>query len=697
MDYNPWPSGGFRRRRKLGFQSSMKLLFVHQNYPGPFRHIAPALARSPDHRVAALHMRSDLPDRVDGVQLVSYRPARSSTRDVHPWLRDLETKTIRGEAAFRAASAMRERGYEPDIVVGHPGWGEMMFLKDVWPQARMAIHCEDEPRMLKLTQELFGASDPELNRSGGAPQDEQAAMASLQAVIADFFMYFNAMTMDRQASPKDDVASVIANAKIDGEPISPFEAMSYYVIVATAGHDTTSSSTAGGMWALAKDPAEFAKVKAEPALIPGLVDEAIRWTTPVKHFMRAAMDDYELRGRQIRKGDWLYLAYPSGNRDEEVFEDPFAFRSDRKPNKHLAFGYGAHLCLGQHLAKLEMRILFEELLPRLEREHEAGEQHRDGALAAVQQQRRQRGALVAGAQHVGRADIAGADGADIAHAGHAGDEQAERNGAEEIAEKGRAEEGGGGRCCEHWGHRLSALRLAFYAGVDTCPCGRKMRSHRHVMAATRAAMTAAVLSALRNVVDDTPADQRGDNPPGHAGLVERRVLALGLQVVAVQEPGFVKVEHDEVGGRAGLQRAAGQAEQGGRSRGEGAQERRQGNEAGMVQAQGRRQHGFDADGAGHGLGEGQALGLHVLGIVVGDHHVDQAVGQRVGQGQPVVLAAQRRGELAEGAVAADVVLVEGEVVHRHRRRHRQALVLGAGDDGETVPAGDGGRQARRHR
>lgn len=120
----------------------MKLLFVHQNYPGPFRHLAPALARSPDHRVAALHMRSDLPDRVDGVQLVSYRPSRNSTRDVHPWLRDLETKTIRGEAAFRAASALRGRGYEPDIVIGHPGWGEMMFLKDVWPQARMAVHCD---------------------------------------------------------------------------------------------------------------------------------------------------------------------------------------------------------------------------------------------------------------------------------------------------------------------------------------------------------------------------------------------------------------------------------------------------------------------------------------------------------------------------------------------------------------------------
>jgi cytochrome P450 len=89
--------------------------------------------------------------------------------------------------------------------------------------------------------------------------------------------------------------------------------------------------------------------------------------------MRTASEDYELRGRRILKGDWLMLCYPSGNRDEEVFDDPFAFRIDRSPNRHLAFGYGAHLCLGQHLAKLEMRILFEELLPKLDRLELAGE------------------------------------------------------------------------------------------------------------------------------------------------------------------------------------------------------------------------------------------------------------------------------------------------------------------------------------
>jgi cytochrome P450 len=119
------------------------------------------------------------------------------------------------------------------------------------------------------------------------------------------------------------------------------------------------------MWALAQDPAQFAQLKANPALIGPMIDEAIRWTTPVKHFMRTATVDSEVGGQKIAKGDWLMLCYGSANRDEAVFPEPERFRIDRKPNRHVAFGYGAHLCLGQYLARMEMRILFEELLPRL--------------------------------------------------------------------------------------------------------------------------------------------------------------------------------------------------------------------------------------------------------------------------------------------------------------------------------------------
>lgn len=224
----------------------------------------------------------------------------------------------------------------------------------------------DEPRMLKLTQELFGSADPELNRSGGAVTDVDAGIANVQATVVDFMTYFNAMTEDRRKNPRNDLASVIANGQIEGQPLGHLEAMSYYIIAATAGHDTTSNTTSGAMWALAENPDQFRKVKENPGLIPGLVEESIRWETPVKHFMRTATADAEVAGKKIAKGDWLYLSYPSGNRDETVFDDPFRFDIERSPNKHVAFGYGAHVCLGQHLGRMEMRVLWEELLPRLE-------------------------------------------------------------------------------------------------------------------------------------------------------------------------------------------------------------------------------------------------------------------------------------------------------------------------------------------
>jgi cytochrome P450 len=224
----------------------------------------------------------------------------------------------------------------------------------------------DELRMLKLTQELFGGADPDVNRTGERVEDAAAGVANIQATVVDFMTYFTAMTEDRRRNPRNDLASVIANGAIEGQPLGHLEAMSYYIIAATAGHDTTSNTTAGAMWALSENPEQFAKVKANPALIPLMVEESIRWETPVKHFMRTATADTEVAGQKIAKGDWLFLAYPSGNRDEAVFDDPYTFNAERSPNKHVAFGYGAHVCLGQHLGRMEMRVLWEELLPRLD-------------------------------------------------------------------------------------------------------------------------------------------------------------------------------------------------------------------------------------------------------------------------------------------------------------------------------------------
>lgn len=229
----------------------------------------------------------------------------------------------------------------------------------------LGVPQEDEPYLMQLTQELFSPGDPELNR----PKKEVDPAEALQLLIqtnSDLEAYFAAVTARFRAAPDDaKINSLIANATIDGEYLNHRQIMGFYIIAATAGHDTTSNTTASAFSALAERPELLARLKADPALMGQFVDESIRWATPVKHFMRVANADFELAGQTILAGDWLMLPYQSANRDEAVFDRPFEFDIDRKPNRHIAFGYGPHVCVGQHLAKMEMRILWEELLPHL--------------------------------------------------------------------------------------------------------------------------------------------------------------------------------------------------------------------------------------------------------------------------------------------------------------------------------------------
>ncbi|HVR90188.1 MAG TPA: cytochrome P450 [Novosphingobium sp.] len=234
----------------------------------------------------------------------------------------------------------------------------------------------DEPRMLMLTQQMFGGQDEDLNQSGIKNLSPEAITQLVAGAVADFEAYFARLTEDRRASPTDDVASVIANARIDGEYVNDRHLAGYYIILAAAGHDTTSASTAGAMMALARDPEQFARVKADRSLLAGIVEEAIRWTSPVQNFMRTAADDTEVGGQEIAKDDWLMINYVAANHDPAQFADPRRFDAARSPNRHLAFGAGAHQCLGLHLARLEMRILFEALLDGLESVELAGEPKR---------------------------------------------------------------------------------------------------------------------------------------------------------------------------------------------------------------------------------------------------------------------------------------------------------------------------------
>ena len=241
-----------------------------------------------------------------------------------------------------------ECDFVQEVAVNYPLYVIMSLL---------GIPESDFPRMLKLTQELFGSDDSEFKR-GSSNEDQIPA-------LFDMFQYFNGVTAARREHPTEDLASAIANARIDGEPLSDIETVSYYLIVATAGHDTTSATISGGLQGLIENPDQLQRLRDDLDLMPLATEEMIRWVTPVKEFMRTASEDTTVRGVPIAAGESLLLSYVSANRDEEVFADPFRFDVGRDPNKHLAFGYGVHFCLGAALARMEVSSFFSELIPRL--------------------------------------------------------------------------------------------------------------------------------------------------------------------------------------------------------------------------------------------------------------------------------------------------------------------------------------------
>ncbi|MFZ3270364.1 MAG: cytochrome P450, partial [Mycobacterium sp.] len=249
-----------------------------------------------------------------------------------------------------------ECDFAQEVAVNYPLYVIMSLLG--LPEA-------DSTRMLKLTQELFGGDDAEFTRGTGI-EDQLPA-------LLDMFEYFNSVTASRRDHPTADLASAIANARIDGQPLSDIDTVSYYLIVATAGHDTTSATISGGLHALIENPDQGERLRENLNLMPLATEEMIRWVTPVKEFMRTAGEDTTVRGVPIAAGESVLLSYVSANRDEDVFDDPFRFDVARDPNKHLAFGYGVHFCLGAALARMEVNSFFTELLPRLKSIELAGD------------------------------------------------------------------------------------------------------------------------------------------------------------------------------------------------------------------------------------------------------------------------------------------------------------------------------------
>ena len=281
-----------------------------------------------------------------------HRKYRALTAD---WFQPSSLARLEGrvaELARRAVDRMAALGEECDFAVDIATPMPLEVILSI-----LGLPEADYPKMLQLTRELFQGDDPEFARG--------STFEEFMTVMYDFFQYFGALVDERRARPTEDLASVIANAVVDGEPIWPFQQISYYVIIATAGHDTTSFTMTGGLQALMEHPDELDRLRKDPALISTAADEMIRWVSPVRHFLRNVVAPAEISGHRFEVGDRMLLSYWSANRDEDVFDDPFRFDVGRKPNRHLAFGFGAHYCLGAVLAKMEIRALFAELIPRL--------------------------------------------------------------------------------------------------------------------------------------------------------------------------------------------------------------------------------------------------------------------------------------------------------------------------------------------
>ncbi len=257
-----------------------------------------------------------------------------------------------------AGLAGGECDFATDIAAAHP----LRILAHM-----LGVPREQEPDILRLTNQLFAIDDPDLQREGD--DREQATME----LGMELYAMFDAIIQDRRANPRDDLATVLATATVDGEPLGPMETVGYYLIIFSAGHDTTKNALAGGMRAFLEHPDEWRKLRENPDLIDKAVEEVGRWTSPVNYMKRTATADTEVRGQKIAAGESLVMFYASANRDEDVFDDPFRFVIDRESNRQLGFGIGEHFCLGANMARRSQRALWLELARRLESIEFAGD------------------------------------------------------------------------------------------------------------------------------------------------------------------------------------------------------------------------------------------------------------------------------------------------------------------------------------
>jgi len=278
----------------------------------------------------------------------------------HTKLRALVNKgfTPRMVAHFEA----RLRARANDIIDRVAAKGQCDFVSEIAAELPlqaiaeiMGIPLADRHLVFNWTNRLIGFDDPEFQ---GSWDDGKLA-------AAEMYMYANQLAAERRDRPGDDLVSVLINAEVEGERLTELEFDLFFVLLAVAGNETTRNLISGAMLALIEHPEQRARLLANPSLMPTAVEEMLRWVSAVIEFRRTASRDTELRGQKINAGDKVIIYYISANRDEDVFPQPDRFDVGRTPNDHIAFGIGEHFCLGSNLARLEIRVMFEELLRRL--------------------------------------------------------------------------------------------------------------------------------------------------------------------------------------------------------------------------------------------------------------------------------------------------------------------------------------------
>jgi cytochrome P450 len=331
---------------------------------------------------------SKQPVRFSSAQGITLRRAGAPrfTSDMVVMLDPPEHGPVRKVAnAGFAPRAVRSRKPDIDRIAGEildaavlaDGAADLDFVERIaapFPLAVIAwilgVPSQDWDLLFRWTNEVIGKDDPEYRRP------EETPGQTIKRARGEVHAYFRELIGERRRDPQPDLMSELIRGEVDGAPMTDEQLVSYCELLVEAGNETTRNAISGGLLAFAEHRDEWARLQEHPDLLTDAVEEILRWVTPISHFTRTATEDCEVRGVEIGAGDQLALYFGSANRDEDVFDDPFEFRIDRRPNPHLAFGFGEHFCMGAQVARVELETIFRHLLARLEDFDVAGEVER---------------------------------------------------------------------------------------------------------------------------------------------------------------------------------------------------------------------------------------------------------------------------------------------------------------------------------